>query len=132
MADPDLREYVENLLGGEDPLFRAMREEADAQGIPTIQVPFGLGRMLEILVAATGARRILEMGTLFGYSGTLMARALGRDGKLVTIEASAKHARAARHNFERAGVADRVELLEGPALDVLTTMGSEPFDLIFI
>lgn len=132
MEGPDLREYVENLFGGEDPLLRTMREEAEAQGIPSIQVPFGLGRMLEILVAVTGAKRILEMGTLFGYSGTLMARALGEGGKLVTIEASARHARVARQNFERAGVSERVELLEGPALDILPTLGAEPFDLVFI
>lgn len=132
MTRPTLQQYVENLFGGEDPLLTTMREEAAAQEIPTIQVPFALGRTLQTLILACSARRVLEIGTLFGYSGILIARVLPDDGRLVTLEASSKHAGVARANFERAGVAHKVELHEGQALEVLPTLRSEPFDLVFI
>jgi predicted O-methyltransferase YrrM len=132
MDSADLREYVENLFGEDDPLLRTMRDEAEAQHIPTIQVPFALGRTLEILVRLSGAREALEIGTLFGYSGILIARALAEGGTLVTLEASAKHAEAARRNFARAGVADRVDLREGSALELLPTLAARRFDFIFI
>lgn len=132
MESADLREYVENLFGEEDPLLRTMREEAESQNIPTIQVPFGLARTLEILVRVSGARNALEIGTLFGYSGTILARALGERGELITLEASAKHAQVARENFARAGVAERVELREGSALDLLPELADRQFDFIFI
>lgn len=132
MQSADLREYVEDLFGEEDPLLRTMREEAEAQNIPTIQVPFGLARTLEILVRVSGARNALEIGTLFGYSGTILARALGEQGELITLEASAKHAQVARENFARAGVAERVDLREGSALDLLPGLAERQFDFIFI
>jgi caffeoyl-CoA O-methyltransferase len=132
MNSPTLLQYVENLFGGEDPLLASMRQEAEAQDIPTIQVPFALGRTLQTLVLASGARRALEIGTLFGYSGILIARALPDDGKLITLEASAKHAAVARANFQRAGVDRKIELHEGPALELLPTLPAEPFDLVFI
>lgn len=127
-----LRQYAEQLFGGEDPLLRQMREEAAAEGLPAIQVPSDLGRLLGLLVRESGAQRILEIGTLFGYSGTLLARALPADGRLVTLEANAKHAGIAQRNFERAGVAGKVELREGPALTTLEGMRQERFDLVFI
>src|SRR5438270_9912552 len=118
MAGPDLSSYVESLIGSEEPMLAEMRRESAAQGIPEIQVPVALGRLLEVLVAASGARRALEIGTLFGYSGILIARSLPEGGTLTTIEASTKHVEVSRQNFERAGVAGRIEIREGPAIDV--------------
>lgn len=132
MQGPGLSEYIDQLLGGQEPLLAELRDDAAAKGIPEIQVPLALGRLLEVLVAASGARTALEIGTLFGYSGILIARSLPEDGTLTTIEASAKHAEVARGNFERAGVADRIELLEGPAGDVLPQLADRRFDFIFI
>jgi predicted O-methyltransferase YrrM len=109
-----------------------MREEAHEMGIPPIQVPSDLGRLLTLLINITRPRRVLEIGTLFGYSSVLMARALPDGGHITTLEVSSKHAQVARSNFDRAGVADRVTVIEGNALDTLVSLDTEPFDLIFI
>jgi predicted O-methyltransferase YrrM len=127
-----LADYIDGLMGKEEPQLADMRREAAARGIPEIQVPVAMGRLLEVLVAASGARRALEIGTLFGYSAILIARSLPDGGRLTTIEASAKHAEVARANFERAGVADRIELLEGSASDVLPRLTDRQFDFVFI
>ena len=89
------------------------------------------GRLLQILARMAGARRILEIGTLGGYSTIWLARALPADGRLVTLEATPKHAEVARANIARAGLADRVELIVGPALETLPRLDG-PFDLVFI
>lgn len=106
-----------------------------AAGLPTIDVTPLQGKLLSILVTAVSARRVLEIGTLGGYSTIWMARALPAGGTIVTLEANPKHAAVARANFERAGVADRVDLRLGPALETLPRLAAEnprPFDFVFI
>ncbi|HET6348659.1 MAG TPA: O-methyltransferase, partial [Candidatus Krumholzibacteria bacterium] len=93
------------------------------------------GKLLHVLARGVGARRILEIGTLGGYSGIWLARALPHGGTLVTIEVNEAHARVARRNFDRAGVTPRIEMRVGRALEVLPTLVNEhqpPFDLVFI
>jgi caffeoyl-CoA O-methyltransferase len=129
----ELAAYVQKLFVHEDNALQRSREEARAEGLPGIEVPGELGVLLGILARAVGARKILEVGTLGGYSGTWLARALSPGGKLITLEVNPRHAEVARHTFEQAGVADRVEIRTGPALETLPDLRSEaPFDLIFI
>jgi caffeoyl-CoA O-methyltransferase len=122
------------LIGTDQALEDALRATR-AAGMPEIQISALQGRLLQILASGIRARRILEIGTLAGYSSIWMARALPPDGRLVTLELSAKHASVARANLERAGVGDRVEVRVGPALETLARMvaaGDAPFDLAFI
>jgi predicted O-methyltransferase YrrM len=103
--------------------------------LPQIQVSDLQGGFLAILARASGARRVLEIGTLFGFSTILLARALPPDGRLVTLEFSPEHAEVARGNLERAGLSDRVEVVVGPALESLPSVAERadvPFDLVFI
>jgi predicted O-methyltransferase YrrM len=125
--------YIGDLLLPSDPSHDAAIETSAAAGLPSIAVSPALGKLLHVLAKAIGARRILEIGTLGGYSTIWLARALPADGQLVTLEIDPKHAEVARRNFERAGVADRIDLKLGPALDVLPTLPSQaPFDFVFI
>ncbi|MGH7759582.1 MAG: O-methyltransferase [Candidatus Dormibacteria bacterium] len=104
-------------------------------GLPQIQVSPTQGRLLQLLVLALGAHRVLELGTLAGYSAIWMASALPPDGKLISLEAEPRHAEVARANVERAGLAERVEVRVGPALEELPRLldeGQGPFDLTFI
>ena len=127
--------YLEyHLLEADDELI-AVRGACAAAGLPPIAVSATQGKLLFVVAKAMGARRILEIGTLGGYSGIWLARALPPDGRLVTREIDPAHAAVARANFERAGVASRVELREGDALELiwdLASDGHEPFDLVFI
>lgn len=132
MNETGLRDYADELFGGEDVLLQQMREEAESEGIPTIQVPVELGRLLTLFILQTGAERVLEIGTLFGYSATLMARALPPHGRITSLEVNPKHAAIARQNFERAGVADKVQILEGPGLESLSKLQGQEFDMVFI
>lgn len=132
MTGGGIEEYADRLFGVDTELLDAMRREAEGEGIPMIHIPPELGRLLAVLIAASGARRVLEIGALFGLSAILMARALPPGGTLLTLEVDPTHARTARRNFERAGVSDRVELREGMALDQLRRLEGETFDLIFI
>jgi predicted O-methyltransferase YrrM len=120
------------LYGSEDEVLRDMREDADEQGLPAIQVPFELGRLLQVLVMQSKAKRVLEIGTLFGYSTVLMARALPEDGTITTLEVAPKHAELAQRNFARAGVASRVRILVGPAQESLAKLTGPPYDFVFI
>src|SRR5689334_2697145 len=95
--------YIENLLVPRDPVLEAALKASDDAGLPSIQVSPALGKLLYLLAQARGARKILEIGTLAGYSTIWMARALPPQGKLVTLEVDAKHAEVARANFARAG-----------------------------
>jgi predicted O-methyltransferase YrrM len=126
-----LARYVAGLFAREDAALRAVREEHRRADIPEINVSPEEGTILLLLVRAVGARRILEVGTLGGYSGIWLARALPPDGRLVTIEGNDKHAAVARRAFERAGLANRVELLAGEAQDLLAGL-SGSFDAIFL
>lgn len=108
-------------------------EAAEAAGLPSIQVSPPQGKLLQLLVRLLGARKVLEFGTLGGYSSILMGRALPADGRLITLEAKPEYAEVARRSIEGAGVGDRVEVRVGPALEALPGLEDEgPFDLVFI
>ena len=131
----DVDDYVVKLfLPPEDPL-KEILAQSDVAGLPPISVSPAQGKLLELLVRIHGARRILEIGTLGGYSTTWLARSLPRDGVVITLELESKHAVVARANLERVGVGDLVEVRVGPAAQTmreLIAQGVEPFDLIFI
>ncbi|MFE1644593.1 O-methyltransferase [Microbacterium sp. P01] len=125
--------YLTNLLIGSDEALEAAIADQHAAGMPAIEVAPVHGKLLHLLVRISGARRVLEVGTLGAYSTIWMARALPDGGKVVTIEAEPQNAEVARRNLDRAGVGDRVTILTGRAADVLPTLdGSEPFDFVFI
>jgi predicted O-methyltransferase YrrM len=127
--------YFTDLLVEADPALEAALEASDAAGLPPINVAPNQGKLLMLLARIQGARRILEIGTLGGYSTIWLARALPADGRLVTLEADARHAEVARANIARAGLAARVEVRLGPALESLPRLieeGEGPFDLVFI
>jgi caffeoyl-CoA O-methyltransferase len=106
---------------------------AQAEKVPAIQISPLQGKLLQVLVMACGARTILEIGALAGYSGVWLARGLPADGKLISLEINSRHAEIARATFAAAGVSDRAEVRVGPALDLLPTLLPEaPFDVIFI
>jgi predicted O-methyltransferase YrrM len=128
-------QYINQLLIPNDPILEAALHDSAQAGLPAIQVSPSQGKLLHLLVRAISAGNILEIGTLGGYSAIWMARALPSGGRLLTLEASAKHFEVARNNFARAGLADVVEQRLGPALQSLPGVaaeGSGPFDLIFI
>jgi predicted O-methyltransferase YrrM len=125
-------EYLCGLFAREDETLLALREEADRTGLPPIAVSPDAGRLLQVLLKAVGARRVLEVGTLGGYSAIWIARALPDDGRLITLEAEPTHAAFARRFLDRAGVAERVEVREGRALDLLPALDGERFDAVFL
>ncbi|VTM14214.1 Putative O-methyltransferase MSMEG_5073 [Raoultella terrigena] len=123
---------VESLIPS-DPLLQQVLENNQRAGLPPYDVTANQGQFLALLVRITRARRVLEIGTLGGYSTIWMARELPSDGELLTLEADSHHAQIARQNLQLAGVDDRVVLREGPALETLESLGDRPaFDLIFI
>lgn len=125
--------YLVEALIPNDPLLNQVLENNQRAGLPAIDVAANQGQFLALLVRMTGARRILEIGTLGGYSTIWMARELPADGELVTLETDAHHAAVARENLRMAGVDKLVEVREGPALATLEKLGDHPpFDLIFI
>jgi predicted O-methyltransferase YrrM len=126
-------DYIAAKLLGDDDVLAATLANNAANGLPPIDVSAAQGKMLFLLAQIANARRILEIGTLGGYSTIWLARALPDDGALVTLELEAPHAAVARANLERAGVADRVDIRVGPAIDSLAAMTDEPpFDFVFI
>ena len=126
-------DYIAGKLLGEDDALAAALANNAAQGLPPIDVSATQGKMLHLLARMAGARRILEVGTLGGYSTIWLARALPEDGALVTLELESHHARVARENLDRAGVAGRVDIRVGPAADSLAAMDiDQPFDFVFI
>jgi len=127
--------YVADLFLPPDPTLDAALEDARAAGLPSISVSPAQGRLLHVLARALGARRILEVGTLAGYSAIWLARALAAGGRLITLEADPAHAKVARANLARAGLDGLVEVREGRAAETLPRLvadGAGPFDLIFI
>ncbi|OBG34513.1 O-methyltransferase, partial [Mycolicibacter heraklionensis] len=128
----DVDALLDNLFAGEDPALTAALAASDEAGLPPIAVSVQQGKFLNLLAAAARASRILEIGTLGGYSTIWLARAVGPTGSVVTLEYEPKHAEVARGNLDRAGVGDRVQILVGAALDTLPTLTGEPFDLVFI
>jgi predicted O-methyltransferase YrrM len=129
-----LDELFNRVLDTEDSALKAAREAGVAAGMPAIEVSAQHGKLLFILATAMRASRVLEIGTLAGYSTIQLARAVGPDGRVVTLEFEPKHAEVARENLARAGVDGRVEVIVGAALDTLPTLAGreENFDLIFI
>lgn len=126
--------FVGETIVAEDEGLRGAVAAAEEAGLPSIQVSPPQGKLLQLLVRLVGAKRILEFGTLGGYSAILMARALPEDGRLVTLEAKAEYAEVARRSLDAAGVGERVEIRVGPALEALPGLeeSGEPFDLVFI
>ena len=128
-------EYLEKHLVGSDPVLDAALENSRAAGLPPINVPPAQGKLLYLLARLQQAKRVLEIGTLAGYSTIWLARALPPQGRIVTLEFEPKHADIARQNLARAGFADRVDIHVGAALETLATLEQEraaPFDLVFI
>lgn len=136
----DRWEFTENysveVFGSQDPHLDGLMSRAVDAGLPAIAVSADVGRLLKILVSLTAGKRALELGTLAGYSAIWIARGLHPEGRLTTVEYEPKHAAFARREIEAAGVSDRVEVLEGAALDVLPALadkwGPESVDFVFI
>jgi caffeoyl-CoA O-methyltransferase len=135
--DFQVRDFINRELqirfAPEDAVLRGSLSRAHAEHIPAMQISPLQGKLLQVLALTCGARKILEIGVLAGYSGTWLARSLPPDGKLISLEINPKHAEIARATFAEAGLGDRTEVRVGPALDLLPKLVSEaPFDLIFI
>jgi len=131
----DVDRYLVGKLVPADPALERALADSDAAGMPKIHVAPNQGKLLHLLARMLGVRRVLEIGTLAGYSAIWLARALEPGGRLVTLEADPRHAEVARANLARAGLADRVELRVGPALETLPRLVAEragPFDLVFV
>ncbi|MGX5711322.1 O-methyltransferase [Sphingopyxis terrae subsp. ummariensis] len=125
--------YIGEKLIGDDAILAAALAHNAQNGLPPIDVSAVQGKMLYLLAQMAGARRILEIGTLGGYSTIWFARALPDDGALVTLEVDHMHARVAQANLDRAGLSDRAEIRVGPAMDSLAAMTDvAPFDMVFI
>ncbi len=132
-AYPDLETYRRSLFNYEDELLGGIMPAAVERGLPDISVNAETGQALNLLARMIGARRILEFGTLGGYSGIWLARALPPGGLLVTNEMAPLHAEVAGENFRRAGVEDRVKIVLGGAQDVMPELAEyAPYDLVFI
>ncbi len=131
----DIDSYIEGLFAPPDAVLEASLEESHRAGLPEIQVSPNQGKFLGLLVEISGARRILEIGALGGYSAIHLSRALPEDGALISLELEERHAEVARENVRRAGLDERVEVRVGDARNLLSEMVERdevPFDLIFI
>ncbi|MFJ9773003.1 O-methyltransferase [Kitasatospora sp. NPDC101157] len=127
--------YISEQLVGHDPALEAATAAADAAGLPRIAVAPNQGKLLHLLALTQGARRILEVGTLGGYSTIWLARALPADGTLISLELDPRHAEVARGNLARAGLGEVAEVRVGRAADSLAALveqDEQPFDLVFI
>jgi predicted O-methyltransferase YrrM len=128
-------DYFDQELNEADAVLDAVVKASVASGLPSIQVSAAQGKLLYLLALTQGARRILEIGTLGGYSAVWLGRALPPDGRLVTLEVDPHHAEVARRNFATAKVDDRIDIHVGPALESLKQLRAQdvaPFDLVFI
>ena len=132
--------YIDDLFACTDPVLQAAQQRADQAGLPRIQVSASQGKLLYLLARMVGANRILEIGTLAGFSTIWLARALADGGKLVSLELEQTHAEVARQNLADAGMDERVEMIVGPAIESLARLekqmrgqpGRPKFDLIFM
>jgi predicted O-methyltransferase YrrM len=127
--------YIGELFAPPDAALQTALEDSQRAGLPEIHVSPSQGRLLQLLAEIAGARRVLEIGTLGGYSTIHFARALPDDGALISLELDERHADVARTNIERAELSDKVELRVGDARELLAALaesGVEPFDLVFI
>lgn len=123
--------HIDGLFASEDEALVRLRQRAAEAGLPQIEVSAGQGKLLYLLARLSGARRILEIGTLGGYSGIWLGRALPPDGELVTLELDPAYAVFARESFNEAGLGSRALILTGRALDRLSEL-SGPYDLVFL
>jgi predicted O-methyltransferase YrrM len=126
---------AEHLLADIDPIFASVLAANAAAGLPAIDVSPLQGKFLNLVVRMTGARKILEIGTLGGYSTIWMGRALPENGRIISLECAQTHARIARQNVENAGLSSKIDVRTGAALESLPTLAAEgagPFDLVFI
>jgi len=130
-VDERFERYVTELFAAEDPILSKIRARHAAENLPAINVSPEEGKLLYLLLLTIGAKRVLEIGSLGGYSGVWLARALPPGGELTTIEKDPKHAKIARESFAAARLHGRVQLIEGAALDVLPTL-HPGFDAVFI
>ena len=125
--------FVRAMFAPEDAILQTVRQRTTEHGLPQIAIRPEEGQMLQFLASLVGARRILEIGTLAGYSGIWLARALPADGELTTLELDPKHAQVAREHFALAGVAERVRVVEGEAMHTLThELADARFDMVFV
>lgn len=131
MTEPRLQRYVEELFAVEDAVLARVRARHAEAGLPNIHISPDEGKLLHVLLRAAGARTVLEIGSLGGYSGIWLARALPPDGRLTTIEKDPRHAAIARAAFADAGLTGQVRLLEGDARDVLRSLKTG-FDAVFV
>ena len=129
----ELFDYIVENFAREDDLLQRMPAEALQQGVPMIHISPEQGKFLQVLMKAVNAKKVLEIGSLFGYSTIWMARALPAGGRLIALEMDPLHVQVIRKNVERAGLAEKVEVRQGKALDLLKTLDAEaPFDLAFL
>lgn len=131
MSD-EINEYITGLFAQEDDLLLDLREEAARAGLPAISVPPETARFLQVLVRAAGASRVLEVGTLGGYSAIWMARAMKEGGSILSLEINPEHAAFARRYIDRAGLSHAIEVRVGAALQQLPTLDGEKFDIVFL
>jgi caffeoyl-CoA O-methyltransferase len=129
----EIEQRLEAMFAPQDEALKFAIQSAQEHGMPAIQISPLQGKLLQLLAAACGARRILEIGALAGYSGIWLARSLPTDGKLISLEVSEKHAEVARASLAKAGVADCAEVRVGAGAELLPALeGEPPFDLVFI
>jgi predicted O-methyltransferase YrrM len=125
--------YINDLWVEKDAALAEAIKSAEAAGLPAIAVSPNQGKLLFLAAKMIGAKSILELGTLAGYSAIWLGRALPQDGRMITLEYDPKHAKIARQNIARAGLEKKIEVIEGKALQTLPTLGARgPFDLIFL
>lgn len=128
-------QYISNLFKDEDDALRAVDKSIEENNIPSISISPNQGKFLQLLARVAQSKKILEIGTLAGYSTIWLARALPKDGKLITLEFDPMHAKVAKQNIDRAGVGSLVDIRIGKAIDLLPVLkeeGAGPFDMIFI
>lgn len=125
-------DYIASLFARDDAVLADLREAADREGLPPIAVSAATGRLLQVLLTAVRAERVLEVGTLGGYSAIWMARALPPTGRLISLEINEHHATFARRFVARAGLENQVDIRVGRALELLPAFDGERFDLVFL
>jgi predicted O-methyltransferase YrrM len=128
-------DYIQNLFAPQDEALEAAVRESQRAGLPEIHVSPNEGKLLRLLAEMVAARRVLEIGTLGGYSAINLARGMAEDGRLISLEIDEHHAEVARQNVERAGLAEKVEIRLGDARELLVQLAESdegPFDLVFI
>ena len=131
----EIDDYIEKLFAPQDAALEAAVRDSQRAGLPEIQVSPNEGKLLQLLAEMVGARRVLEIGTLGGYSAINLARGMAEEGVLISLEIDERHAEVARKNIERAGLGEKIEIRVGDARELLAELverDERPFDLVFI